>query len=325
LASVAHSPKSGPLTRARLWFGGFRERETWWAYLFISPWLFGFVVFTSGPMLASLYFSFTNYGLEQIAGFEETKYVGTSNYRELLDDPKVATSLQNTFVYTLMMVPATIGVALALALILFRVGRAAGVFRTIFYLPQITPLVAVGILFLLLFNGSTGIVNRGLGLIGIEGPFWTTDPTWIKPGLVLMDVWAVGGTMVILLAALHSVPPQLYEAAAMDGARAWRRFKDVTLPMISPALFFSFIILTIYGLNLFTQAYTAFFGAGQAGAEAPDAALFFNIYLFRQAFENFNMGFACAMAWLLFGVTLVVTALNFLVSRRFVFYQGAQR
>jgi multiple sugar transport system permease protein len=223
------------------------------------------------------------------------------------------------------MVPATIGVALALALILVRIGRAAGLFRTIFYLPQITPPVAVGILFLLMFNGSTGIVNRGLELVGIPGPFWTTDPSWIKPGLVLMDVWAVGGTMVILLAALHAVPQQLYEAAAMDGAPAWRRFTDVTLPMISPALFFSFIILTIYGLNLFTQAYTAFFGAGQAGAEAPDAALFFNIYLFRQAFENFNMGFACAMAWLLFGITVIVTAVNFLVSRRFVFYQGAPR
>lgn len=315
----------GPLTRVRHWFAGFRERETWYAYLFLSPWIFGFLVFTAGPMLASLYFSFTNYGLEQIAGFEPTSYVGADNYRQLLDDPKIATSLQNTFVYTLMMVPSTIAVALGLALLLVRVGKAAGAFRTIFYLPQITPPVAVGILFLLLFNGSSGIVNRGLGLIGIPGPFWTTDPSWIKPGLVLMDIWAVGGTMVILLAALHAVPAQLYEAASMDGAPAWRRFTDVTLPMISPALFFSFIILTIYGLNLFTQAYTAFFGAGQAGAEAPDAALFFNIYLFRQAFENFDMGFACAMAWLLFGITLVVTAINFLGSRRFVYYQGAQR
>jgi multiple sugar transport system permease protein len=325
LTSVATTRAPGPRTRVRRWFAGFRERETWYAYLFISPWILGFVVFTAGPMIASLYFSFTDYGLEQIAGFEPTSYVGTDNYERLYDDSKVATSLENTFVYTLMMVPATIGVALALALILVRVGKAAGLFRTIFYLPQITPPVAVGILFLLLFNGSSGIVNRGLELVGIPGPFWTTDPSWIKPGLVLMDVWAVGGTMVIILAALHAVPSQLYEAAAMDGAPAWRRFLDVTVPMISPALFFSFIILTIYGLNLFTQAYTAFFGAGQAGAEAPDAALFFNIYLFRQAFENFDMGFACAMAWLLFGITVIITAINFLGSRRFVFYQGAQQ
>jgi multiple sugar transport system permease protein len=324
LSSVATSPTAPGPSRARRWLSGFRERETWTAYLFILPWLFGFFVLTLGPMLFSLYYSFTNYGLQQIAGLEETKTVGLKNYRQLLDDPKVAASLKNTFTYTVMMVPATIVVALVLAMILMRIGRLAGFFRTIFYLPQITPPVAVGVLVLFLFNGQIGIVNRGLGLIGIDGPYWTTDPSWIKPTLAIMDVWACGGTMVILLAALYGVPAQLYEAAAMDGAGPWRRFKDVTLPMISPALFFCFIILTLAGLNAFTQAYTAFFGAGQAGSQS-EAALFYAIYLFRNAFEYFNMGFASAMAWLLFAISLVVTLVNITVSRRFVYYQGEQR
>jgi len=313
----------GP-SRARHWFAGFRERETWIAYVFIIPWIFGFVVLTLGPMLFSFYYSFTNYGLQQIAGIESTKSVGLKNYRQLLDDPKIASSLKNTFIYTVMMVPGKIIVALLLAMTLMRIGKLAGFFRTIFYLPHITPPVAVGVLVLYLFNGQIGIVNKGLGYIGINGPYWTSDPTWIKPTLAIMDIWACGGTMVILLAALYGVPRQLYEAAAMDGASAWRRFRDVTLPMISPALFFCFIILTLAGLNTFTQAYTAFFGAGQAGSQS-EAALFYSIYLFQNAFRYFNMGFASAMAWLLFAISLTITFINIGVSRRFVYYQGEQR
>jgi multiple sugar transport system permease protein len=311
----------GP-SRARRWFSGFRERETWTAYAFVLPWVFGFLVMTLGPMIFSLYYSFTNYGVEQIAGLSPTETVGFDNYAKLLDDPKVAASLKNTFVYTVMMVPGKIIVALLLAMLLMRIGKAAGFFRTVFYLPHITPPVAIGVLILYLFNGRIGIVNKALGYIGIQGPYWTIDPNWIKPTIALMDIWACGGTMVILLAALYGVPRQLYEAASMDGASAWRRFKDVTLPMISPALFFCFIILTIAGLNAFTQAYTAYFGAG---GTQPEAALFYSIYLFRNAFEYFNMGFASAMAWLLFAISMVVTCINIVASRRFVFYQGGQK
>ena len=324
MASVASTAARGP-RRAPSRLSRFRERETWYAYAFILPWVVGFLALTLGPMVASLYFSFTDYGVQQIAGFEPTKYVGAENYRQLLDDGKVRTALGNTLTYTVMMVPATMIVALALAMVLLRIGRAAGFFRTVFYLPQITPPVAVAILLLLMFNGSFGIVNSSLERIGIPGPFWTSDPSWIKPGLVIMSVWSVGGTMVIYLAALHGVPQQLYEAAAMDGAGAWRRFRDVTLPMISPALFFTFIILTIAGLQNFTEAFTAYFGPGQAGAEAPEAALMYTIYLFRQAFQFFNMGFASAMAWLLFVITMIVTLVNVTVSRRFVFYQGGPK
>jgi multiple sugar transport system permease protein len=329
LASVASTAETGPPRRARLWLSQFRDRETWTAYLFILPWVIGFLVLTAGPMVFSLYYSFTDYSVQQLAGFESLNRVGFDNYRELLDDPKVVKSLMNTFVYTVMSVPAKMAVALGLAMILARLTFAGGFFRTVFYLPDITPPVAIGIMILVLFNGSFGIVNAVLdpilGLFGREAPFWTTDPNWIKPSLAIMSVWTVGGTMVIYLAALKAVPQHLYEAAAIDGASPWRRFFNITLPMISPALFFTFIVLTINGLQTFTEVYTAYFGQGSAGAESPDAALMNVVYLFRQAFEFFNIGFASAMAWLLFAIIMVVTAVQFMVSRRFVFYQGEKR
>lgn len=325
MASVAARRTAPGPSRARHWFSGFREGETWTAFLFILPWVIGFVVLTAGPMIYSFYLSFTNQNLEVLAGFSPRESVGLDNYERLLDDPKIRLSLENTFIYTVMTVPAKMIFALALAMILARLAHAAGFFRTVFYLPDITPPVAIGILLLTLFNGQVGVVNRALEFIGIPGPFWTTDPDWIKPALAIMSLWGVGGTMVIYLAALRAVPQHLYEAAAMDGAGPWRRFFTVTLPMISPALFFTFIVLTIAGLQTFTEIYTAFFGAGSAGAESPDAALMYAIYIFRQAFEFFDMGFASAMAWLLFAIIMVVTAIQWIGSRRFVFYQGAQK
>jgi len=261
----------------------------------------------------------------QLAHLAPTKGVGIKNYRQVVHDPQVHNALKNTFIYTIMMVPGKIIIALLLALVLMRIGeRLGGVFRTIFYLPHLTPPVAIGVLVLFLFNAQIGVVNRGLHYIGVKGPYWTIDPNWIKPTLAIMDFWACGATMVILLAALYGVPKQLYEAAAMDGAGPFRRFFNVTLPMISPALFFNFIILTLAGLNQFTTAYTAFFGSGTAGSQSS-AALFYVIYLFQQAFQLGNMGFASAMAWLLFAISMVVTGVNILVSRRFVFYQGGQQ
>jgi multiple sugar transport system permease protein len=322
VASVSVTESAPRPSRARRWLAGFGERETRTAFLFILPWVFGFLVFNLGPMLFSLYYSFTNYGVQQIAGLEPTKTVGLKNYRQLVDDPKVAVSLKNTFIYRVMMVPGRLIVALLLAMLLLRVGRLAGVFRTIFYLPTVTPPVAIGVMLVFLFNGTYGIINRGLHVIGIQGPYWTTDPNWIKPSIALMDIWACGATMVVLLAALYGVPQHLYEAASMDGASPLRRFFTITLPMISSALFFMFIILTLYGLQQFTQSYTAYYGPG---GTQPEAALFYSIYLFRNAFEYFNMGFASAMAWVLFAISMVITGINFLVDRRFVFYQGGQR
>jgi multiple sugar transport system permease protein len=321
-ASRAAAPeRRGRRGRFREWRRGFRLRETWAAYAFLSPWIFGFVVLTFGPMIASLVLSLTNYDI-----IGSAKFVGTANYALLARDPQVTNALRNTLIYTVLNVPLTMVVSLFLALMLTRVGRAGSFFRTAFYLPVMTPAVATGILYLLLFNGSYGIVDKVLGFFGVPAPYWTTDPTWIKPGLVLMSLWAVGSNVVIYYAALRGVPPRLYEAAAMDGASSWRRFKDITLPMISPALFFTFIVLTISGLQTFTQAYTAFFNTGTNNSgQGSSAALFYVIYLFQQAFSNLHMGYASALAWMLFVVIAIITVIQLLVSRRFVYYEGARR
>jgi multiple sugar transport system permease protein len=317
LATASTTAAPGPRKpRARRWASGFRERETWVALAFLSPWIIGFVVFTAGPMIASGYLSFTDYSI-----ISETHRVGFDNYREMLHDPKVTTGLRNTLYYTALAVPSHIGFSLMLAMLLARVGRrSAGIFRTIFYLPVLTPSVAVGILYFLLFNGSFGLINSALGLIGISGPFWQTDPTWVKPSLVIMHLWAVGASVVILLAALLGVPQHLYEAARMDGAGKWRQFRDVTVPMISPAIFFLLIINTIAGLQTFDEVYTAFFN--QNSPFGTDASLFYLIYVFQQAFTFFHMGYASALAWLLFLLIGIVTALQVWGSKRFVYYEG---
>ena len=323
MATASTTIAPGPGLRARRWASGFRRRETWAAFAFLSPWLFGFIVMTSGPMIASLILSFTDYSIIQ-----KTNYVGLQNYRDLVDDPNVGTALQNTMIYTVWHVPGVMLVSLGLAMLLARVGeRSGGIFRTIFYLPVMTPKVAVGVLFIFLFNGSFGLINRGLELLHIPGPFWTTDPHWVKPGLVIMSLWAVGANVVIYLAAIKSVPRHLYEAAAMDGASTWRRFRDVTLPMISPALFFTFIVLTINSIQTFDEVYTAFFNEGVAGGSSggPDAARFAVIYLFQQAFTFFHLGYASSIAWLLFGIIGIVTVVQIVASRRFVYYEGARK
>jgi len=316
--ATATATVPGPRARARRWLAGWGERETWAAYAFLSPWLFGFFVFTAGPMVASAILSFTDYSIIQ-----STHNVGFDNYKELYHDPKVHSALRTTLIYTVMVVPAHVVVSLALAMLLAKVGRMASFFRTVFYLPVMTPLVGVGILYLLLFNGSFGLINRALAIVHINGPFWTTDPAWIKPGLVIMHLWAVGASVVILLAAIIGVPRHLYEASAMDGAGRWRRFRDVTLPMISPAVFFIVIINTIAALQTFDEVYTAFFNASTPFG--TDATLFYAIYLFQEAFTNFHMGYASALAWGLFLVIAVVTVIQVVGSRRFVYYEGDKR
>lgn len=296
---------------------GNQRREARAAYGFIGIWIAGFLIFTLGPMIASLVLSFTDYD-----AIRSPHNVGWANYRQMMSDPKIAKALGNTLVYAVMYVPTAMAVALALAMILNRVGRASGLFRTVFYLPVMTPPVAAGALFLLLLNGNQGLLNRTLHLVGINGPNWTTDSAWVKPGLAITMLWGVGGMVVIYLAALRQVPKELYEAASLDGAGAWMRFRRVTLPMISGALFFTLIVQTIYALQMFDQAYTMFFGAQQNSTYSNDAALFYVIYLFQQAFAFLHMGYASALAWLLFVVIMIITAIQVRVSRRFVFYEG---
>ncbi len=297
---------------------GARRRETWAAYGFLAPWIVGFLVFMAGPMVASLVLSLTDYDV--LTG---TDFVGGDNYRQLLADPKVRTSLANTLIYTVLHVPLTMAVSLGLAMLLARAGRrSAGFFRTVFYLPTVTPKVAVGVLFLLLFNGQVGLINEVLGWVGITGPNWTADGAWIKPGLVLMGAWSLGSTVIIYLAALQNVPRDLYEAAEMDGASPWARFRAVTVPMISGALFFTLIINTIASLQTFDEVYTAFFGSANQQTYGSDAALFYVIYLFQQAFQFLHMGYASALAWLLFLIIVLITLVQVRLSRRFVYYES---
>jgi multiple sugar transport system permease protein len=303
--------------RTRKRSSGNRRRETRAAYGFIGLWIVGFIVFTLGPMIASLVVSFTDYN-----AISSPHDVGWANYRQMMSDPKVAKALGNTLVYAVMYVPTAMVVALVLAMILNRVGRASGFFRTVFYLPVMTPPVAAGALFLLLLNGNQGLLNRVLRVVGIDGPNWTTDTAWVKPGLALTMLWGVGGMVVIYLAALRQVPKDLYEAAALDGAGPWMRFRKITLPMISGALFFTLIVQTISALQMFDQAYTMFFCGQQNSTYANDAALFYVIYLFQQGFTFLHMGYASALAWLLFIVIMIITAIQVRVSRRFVYYEG---
>ncbi len=295
--------------------GGLR-RDTRAALLFISPWIVGFLVFTAYPVFYTGYLSFTDYDV-----INDPQMVGFENFKQLLEDPKVALALQNTFIFAAMTVPAQLLVSLGLALLLDWAGRASGFFRTVFFLPKMTPPVAIGVLFLLLFNGQTGFINKMLGAVGIEGPAWTTDAAWIKPGLVVMGLWTVGGSVIILLAALRNVPQELYDASRVDGARFWRQTFHITLPMISGALFFVFIVETIAAFQSFSEAYTAFFGAGNS-TYSNDAALFYSIYLFQQAFEFLHMGYASAKAWVLFVIILILTVIQIRMSNRWVYYEG---
>jgi multiple sugar transport system permease protein len=296
--------------------GALRRSETRAAYLFLSPWILGFLVFTAGPMVISLVLSFTDYSFVQAAS-----PVGLANYQDLVHDPRVLKALGNTFVYAALFVPLGTIVSLLLGMMLLRVGRAAGFFRTAFYLPVMTPAVAAAAVFLLLLNGQNGLVNRVLSVVGITGPNWTTDPTWLKPSLAMVSLWTVGGSVVIFLAALKNVPTQLYEAALLDGAGPVRRFFSVTLPMISGTVFFIVITHTISALQMFDQAYTMFYGPQQK-ATASEESLVYMVYLFQQAFEFFKMGYASALAWLLFVIIVAITTIQVRLGNRFVYYEG---
>jgi multiple sugar transport system permease protein len=310
-ATGARLARLGPLGR----------EETRWGLAFLAPWIIGFVVFTAGPMVASLALSFTDY---DAIPFTEDAFVGTANYERMTQDPRVWLSLSNTLFFTVLYVPASMLLALGLALMLDRIIRGAGFFRTAFYLPNLTPAVAVGALFLLLLNGQSGLLNQLLRSVGLPAPSWLNDPAWIKPGIVLMMLWSIGGTIVIYLAALRNVPRELVEAATVDGAGSGARFRHITVPFISGALFFTLIINTIASLQLFSEVYAMFFGRQTTGA-SERSALFYAIYLFRNAFEFKQMGYASALAWLLFVVILVITIIQVRAGRRLVYYQGDDR
>ena len=289
--------------------------ETRAAWLAISPWLIGFAVFTALPLGLSAYFSFTKYDI-----LTPPEWVGFANYDRLLSDDRLfPIALRNTFVYALMLVPLDVGTALGAALLLNKARTMQGFFRTIYYLPSITPAVANAYLWILLLNPNDGLINRGLRAVGLPAPAWTVDATWVKPTIVMSQIWLLGGSMIILLAALKGVPPSLYEAAKLDGAGPLRRFKDVTLPMISGVLFFISTVSTIGAINVFTQGYVMFDKDGGP----QDSALFIVMYMFKRAFGSgyFQMGYASAIAWMLFLIILAITVVQFKLSKRWVYYE----
>src|SRR3954451_22683248 len=296
----------------------YNRREAMAGYAFILPWVIGFLVFTIGTMVYSLVISFTHYNLAT----GTAPPAGMSNYKQLLDDPLVRKSLSNTLFYAVLAVPLEVCFALLLASLLNRARRGAGLFRTVYYLPKMTPMVAVASMFLLLLNGNTGAINQGLKAIGIDGPQWLVDPSWVKPSIVLMTLWGVSGTMVIFLAALKNVPRDLCEVAELDGAGAIRKFFSITVPQISGAIFFNTIVLTIAAFQVFDQAFLLFWR--DQNNPSTDASLFYAVYLFQQAFRQFNFGFAAAMAWLLFVILLILTFIQVRIGNRFVYYEGGR-
>jgi multiple sugar transport system permease protein len=303
------------------WTGTGTEKNLYlWVLLFLSPWIVGLIVFTLIPMFWSLWLSFTNYDPLSQQG----EFIGLANYQAMLSDRNVWNGLINTLYFTVLYVPLSCIFGLILALMLNRVGGwLTGFFRTAFYLPSLTPAVAVGTLFLLILNGQSGLLNQAIGFIGLPTPSWLNDPAWIKNGIVIMMLWSIGGTVIIYFAALRNVPGELYEAARIDGASSFQQLLRITVPMISGAIFFTVVINTIASLQLFSEVYTMFYGQQQGQTVGSErAALFYVIYLFRNAFEFFKMGYASALAWVLFVVILAITVVQLRVSKRFVYYEG---
>jgi multiple sugar transport system permease protein len=279
----------------------------------ISPWLIGFVIFTAGPLIASLFLSFTRYDVIRPA-----RWVGFDNYeRAFTTDPYFWRALGNSVFYTVVYVPLHVATALGAALLLDRARRATGFFRTLFYLPSMTPGVATAILWLWILNPNDGLVNRTLRFLQLPAPQWTAEPTPMKMAIVIQACWGLGGAMLLFLAGLKNVPVSLYEAAALDGANGWQRFRHVTMPMLSSVTFFVATMSLIGALQVFLPAYVMF---GDDGGNR-NGALFYGLLLFREAFQYFHMGYAAALAWLLFIVIGIFTAFQFYASKRWVYYE----
>ncbi|PRB70078.1 sugar ABC transporter permease [Arthrobacter sp. MYb213] len=280
-------------------------------HIFLLPWTIGLFLITLGPMAMSLYLSFTDYNLLQAPEF-----TGMENIERMLSDDRLHNSLRVTFTYVLVGVPLQLGVALGVAMLLDRGMRGLSFYRSIFYLPSMLgSSVAIAVLWKQIF-GTTGLVNQLLGLVGIEGMGWISDPDTSLGSLILLNVWTFGSPMVIFLAGLRQIPAMYYEAASIDGANKWRQFLSITIPMLSPIIFFNLVLQVIGAFQNFTQAFIVSNGSGGPA----DSTMFFTLYLYQQGFKQFDMGYASAMAWLLVIIVGGFTALNFFVSKYWVFY-----
>jgi multiple sugar transport system permease protein len=293
-----------------------RRRQTLAGLAFAAPFLVGFAVFIAYPVVASARYSFTDFNL-----FQDPEFVGLDNYRAMLSDERLHQALFNTAFLTVIGVPLSIGISLAGAHILnFRV-RGQPIYRALVYLPSIVPVVVGGYLWRWLLNAQYGFVNYFLSLLHVPAPNWLLEPAWGKPAILLMSLWTVGGTMIIYLAALKDVPPELYEAAQVDGAGVWTRFRHITWPTLTPVTLFQVIVLIIAYLQIFTQPFLLTQTRLSGGGGGPDdAMLAYSVYLFQNAFVYLKMGYASAMAWILFLITMAVTAVLLATSRRWVHY-----
>lgn len=290
--------------------GKMARREERAFYLFITPWIIGFIVFSAGPAIASCVISFTQWSL-----LSSPSWTGATNYQRLVSDPLFWQALSNTIAFAAGSVGLGTVVALLLALLLNQDVKGQALFRTIFYLPSVVSGVAVAILWRYLYNPDYGLANSVLGLVGIKGPDWLGDPSWAMPAMIVMSLWAVGGSMVIYLAGLQGIPAHLYEAAALDGAGAVRKFWHVTVPMISPVIFFNLVVGVIGSFQAFVQMYVMTNGG------PANATLVYLLYLYRSAFEDFDMGYASALAWVLFLILLAITLGQMALAKRWVYYE----
>ncbi len=288
---------------------GYFRREYYAGYFFASPWFIGFLIFGGGPLFFSLIMSCCQYDV-----LSPPKWVGLENYRFMFSDPLFYKSLWNT-IYMTLGVPLGMVVSLGIALLLQREWRGMATYRTLFYLPAIMPGVAASILWLWIFNPQEGMMNAILAELGIQGPIWLQDPKWSKPALILMGVWSSGGSMIIWLAGLKTIPVQLYEAAEIDGAGPIRKFFYITLPMLSPYILFNLIMGFIGTFQIFTQAFIMTRGG------PIDSTLFYAYYLFNNGFQYLRMGYASALAWVLFAIILILTIMQLKVSQKWVYYE----
>ncbi len=318
-AITKRSTRSGS---SALWWGWSRQtrRRFITGILFISLWIIGFFAFTLYPMAASLYYSFTEYHIKRAP-----EWVGLSNYASLFRDRLFWKSLYNTGYMVVIGVPLSLLLSFVCALLLNIKIRGQSVYRVVYFLPSIVPTVASTLLWLWILNPNSGLLNTLLSHVGIRGPNWTRDPTWSKPSLILLGLWGVGNTIVIYLSGLQDVPVVLMEAAELDGANWWQRLWAVTIPLVSPITLFNLIIGVIATFQYFAQAYVLSAGVSPVGSGlgAPlNSTLFYSVYLYQQGFVYLKMGYASALAWILFIVIMICTLVLLRSSEHWTYYEG---
>ncbi len=313
---AAPTPVPAKQTRQR---SNLMRTQRIWGWIFISPWIIGFVVFTAAPILASLYFSFTDFNL---GNPQAMQFIGLRNWQKLFNDPLIWTALSVTFKFALIAVPVGIILPLALAALLnskYLIGTR--LWRTLFYMTYMVPVVSTIFIWQSFLNAQTGWLNRLLRLFGIENPpNWLGDERTILIGFLFMGIWGVGNAMLTMLATMQGVPTELYEAAEVDGAGAWRKFRSITIPMISPVIFYNLVLSVIGLMQYFEVPYIITRGTGQPG----NSAYFYNIHLYKTAFTFFDMGYGSAQAWLIFIIALLLTVILFITSRRWVYYASGE-